>query len=344
MKKYYLLLWGLLLCLQLPLRAYHTAYNDTYTVRQGETLYRIALMHQITVEALKMHNPQILGNSIKIGDVLQIPQPPTALKVQPADSSVLVLEAQSIVVSPKPTLVVKGQQQVVADKTTTPAATEQLSGITTKGSPPQVATPIEAVIISSLLDSVKKPLALTDTIPLDKLKPVKHIVLNGETLVSIGRTYNQTINNLKAWNKLSKLNLKPAQEIIIAWVLPSGEAALKPAKPAKPSLNDYAAQYAVMASDSLGTYRTGKGTGIATFFEDGGGTNLYCLHRTAPVQSIVRVTNPVNKRSVCLKVIGVLPNTVQNEDVEINITSSAAAKLNMRDSRTIVNWRYYTKR
>ena len=190
-------------------------------------------------------------------------------------------------------------------------------------------------------DSIKNG-SITDTIPLEKLKPVKHVVVSGENLVSIARLYNQTLNNLKSWNKLNSFDIKPAQELIIAWILPLGEAVNAKPKPSKPRLDDYPGQYMTMSTDSTGMYKSGKGTGVATFFDDGGGSNMYCLHRTAPVQSVVRITNPVNNRSVYLKVIGTLPNTIQNEDVEVNITSSAAQKLNMRDERTIVKWRWYT--
>lgn len=330
--KHFLLLLLVFLASQYAVLAYDNN-TEHHTVSKGETLYKIALMHKISIDDLKSLNPQIVGNSIHVGDVLNIPAAkPTIEAAQEQETptieaaNVVIKKDELVVLKPKAkpttaTLDAPTQEVLVAD-------TKPL----TKGTPQTKPFPT---------DSIKNG-SITDTIPLEKLKPVKHVVVSGENLAGIARLYNQTLNNLKSWNKLNSFDIKPAQELIIAWILPIGEAAstTKP-KPSKPRLDDYPSQYMTMSTDSTGMYKSGKGTGVATFFDDGGGSNMYCLHRTAPVQSVVRITNPVNNRSVYLKVIGTLPNTIQNEDVEVNITSSAAQKLNMRDERTIVKWRWY---
>lgn len=331
--KHFLLLLLVFLASQYAVLAYGNN-TEHHTVSKGETLYKIALMHKISIDDLKSLNPQIVGNSIHVGDVLNIPAAkPTIEAAQEQETP--TIEAANVVIKKDKLVVLKPKAKpTTATPDTNPqevlvADTKPINkGIST-------AKPFPT-------DSIKNG-SITDTIPLEKLKPVKHIVVSGENLVNIARLYNQTLNNLKTWNKLNSFDIKPAQELIIAWILPIEEATstAKP-KPSKPRLDDYPGQYMTMSTDSTGMYKSGKGTGVATFFDDGGGSNMYCLHRTAPIQSVVRITNPVNNRSVYLKVIGTLPNTIQNEDVEVNITSSAAQKLNMRDERTIVKWRWYT--
>lgn len=295
-------------------------------------------MHKISIDVLKSLNPQIVGNNIHIGDVLNIDTAkPTENPIEAQETTELqpqtpTIDAANVVIK-KNTLALKPKTGTTATLSTPANTTELLVADKpiTKGS-----------ITKSLpTDSIKTG-SITDSIALDKLKPVKHIVVSGENLVSIARLYNQSLNSLKAWNKLSSFDIKPAQELIIAWILPKDEA-VTTAKPktAKERLNDYPSQYMAMANDSTGKYKSGRGSGVATSFDDGGGYNMFCLHRTAPVQSVVRITNSVNNRSVYLKVIGVLPNTVQNEDIEVNITSSAAQKLNMRDERSLVKWTWY---
>ncbi len=330
--KHFLLLLLVFLASQYAVFAYDNN-TEQHTVSKGETLYKIALMHKISVDDLKSLNPQIVGNNIHVGDVLNIPAvKPTIEAAQEQETP--TIEAANVVIKKDELVVLKPKAKPTTATLDTPTQ-EVLVADTkpiTKGTPQTKPFPT---------DSIKNG-SITDTIPLEKLKPVKHVVVSGENLVSIARLYNQTLNNLKSWNKLNSFDIKPAQELIIAWILPLGEAVNAKPKPSKPRLDDYPGQYMTMSTDSTGMYKSGKGTGVATFFDDGGGSNMYCLHRTAPVQSVVRITNPVNNRSVYLKVIGTLPNTIQNEDVEVNITSSAAQKLNMRDERTIVKWRWYT--
>ena len=61
--------------------------------------------------------------------------------------------------------------------------------------------------------------------------------------------------------------------------------------------------------------------------------NMFCLHKKAPVGTKVKVVNPMNGRSLTLKVVGKIPNLAEDMGVAIKITYSAARKLNLRDNR-----------
>lgn len=59
----------------------------------------------------------------------------------------------------------------------------------------------------------------------------------------------------------------------------------------------------------------------------------YVLHKTAPVNSIVEITNPMFGVKVYGKVIGTLPPGTYTDDVKVVISPSMAKNLRARDSR-----------
>jgi LysM repeat protein len=74
-------------------------------------------------------------------------------------------------------------------------------------------------------------------------------------------------------------------------------------------------------------------TGVATLFADGAAQNnkYYGLHRTAPIGTIVKVTNRMNNQSVYVKIVGVLPDTGENDNIIIKMSSAVSDKLNALD-------------
>ncbi len=76
-------------------------------------------------------------------------------------------------------------------------------------------------------------------------------------------------------------------------------------------------------------------TGVATWVVDGelNQNKFYALHRTAPVGTIIKVTNRMNNNSVYLKVVGMLPDTGDNANVIIKITQAAAQRIGALDQK-----------
>jgi rare lipoprotein A (peptidoglycan hydrolase) len=64
------------------------------------------------------------------------------------------------------------------------------------------------------------------------------------------------------------------------------------------------------------------------------------LHRTAPIGTIVRVTNLMNNRSIYVKVIGTLPNTGDNDNTIIVLSSAAVKMLAASESKFRVSLNY----
>ncbi len=76
-----------------------------------------------------------------------------------------------------------------------------------------------------------------------------------------------------------------------------------------------------------------KEEGIASWIEDEelNANKYYALHRTAPVGTIIKVTNKGNDESVFVKVVGFLPPNSDNEGVIIKISKASAERLHVAD-------------
>ncbi|MFM7218029.1 MAG: hypothetical protein ACKO1U_08435, partial [Bacteroidota bacterium] len=82
--------------------------------------------------------------------------------------------------------------------------------------------------------------------------------------------------------------------------------------------------------------------GLATFIpdEDINPNKYYALHRSAPFGTIIKVTNKMNGKSVFVKVVGVLPDTGENDGIIIKISRSGADQLGVLDQRFQVDLLY----
>jgi len=68
----------------------------------------------------------------------------------------------------------------------------------------------------------------------------------------------------------------------------------------------------------------------------------YAMHRYAPIGTIIRVVNPMNKRVVYCKVIGKLPDTGNNEGIVIKLSQNATKQLKAIDAVFLVRMDYFT--
>lgn len=64
------------------------------------------------------------------------------------------------------------------------------------------------------------------------------------------------------------------------------------------------------------------------------------LHRTAPVGTIIKVTNPMSRKSIFVKVVGSFPQTADSKDAVIVISKSAAELIGALDQRFRVELSY----
>jgi LysM repeat protein len=92
----------------------------------------------------------------------------------------------------------------------------------------------------------------------------------------------------------------------------------------------------VIKNDKEGFFKagfnsTGKGEeGMAGIFKSTSGWEdgkFYCLHNLAEQNSIIKITNPANGKFIYAKVLDVMPDLKQNNELSVRISSAAADAL-----------------
>lgn len=85
-------------------------------------------------------------------------------------------------------------------------------------------------------------------------------------------------------------------------------------------------------------------TGIGLWDKnDPDATNLYVFHRTAKINSLVKLHNPVTNRTVTAEVIGHILDKIYSPDIDVVVTRGVAVKLGAMDSRFRVDIDYTEK-
>ncbi|MCY7409104.1 MAG: LysM peptidoglycan-binding domain-containing protein [Chitinophagales bacterium] len=187
-----------------------------------------------------------------------------------------------------------------------------------------------------------------------------HKVMKGETVYAISKKYNTTVEQIKTWNQLNDFALKEGQVLVVGYEnpkmnligpLPMEESWLVAAtvleEKEKPETESEDTLVAVAEKSSSSVLNSNAAMirydekGIATWthstYDEG---NFYALHPTAPKGTMITVKNLMNNKMVQVKVIGKLPATGENENVQIKISKSAAKKLNVLDDKFLVKLDY----
>jgi len=308
--------------------------GQPHVVAAGETLYGIARNYNIHISELLKANPQIIDNAIKPGDVVTIPGKKNG-DGAPA-------------------------QTVPSQK----AINNQPFG-TTGGAITPVA-PAQPAKVAPALPAVHQAQQATNG------KVIYHEVQEKQTLYAISKLYNVSVQDIITWNNLqnngiqvgSTLMIRPGKEmpVTVKADTPVKQPVTLPVQPSvtntvvatpelpvsKPkmstgsSLQAQLEQVFVAAKDDGGAAQTTRGT-IAWINTENPkmSESYFALHKSAPVGTIVKVTNLVNKRVVFVKVIGKLPETADNINIVLRLSSAAKKDLLLNGDKAYVDMEYY---
>lgn len=154
---------------------------ETYTVKKGDTLYAIASQYNISVDELKRLN-NIVGNTLYIGQELKVPKSNSSEPTPPVDSYDIYI-------------VVKG---------------DSLWSIAQKYN-----TTVDELIRLNGLNNVSLQIGDQLKVPRTTTTEKTYIVKSGDSLWSIAKTYNTTVDQLKTANGLTSNLLSIGQVLLI---------------------------------------------------------------------------------------------------------------------------------
>lgn len=183
-----------------------------------------------------------------------------------------------------------------------------------------------------------------------KMEIVKYKVGPKETFYSIAKKFNTSVDALKQLNNISSNSLTAGRIIKIRYGTQTAE--LTPPTPiilpkiftegtAGPSQIDSS----LNAGDRLKLPPSRYGLreiddhGVAIWIADESldGTKMLALHRTAPIGTVVKVTNPMTSKSTFAKVVGKFTENESTRDVMIVVTKATADLIGALDRRFQVN-------
>jgi len=282
-----------------------------HTVKSGESLYKIAKKYKVTIAELEQWNG-ITNADLKVGQAL-IVSGKSASKPTPGND----IQEQS-------------KEDPIKAK---PSETEPIQ---------DGAFIIHKVVKGETLSGIAKK----EKVTIEEIKKANDLRNNN---VNLGQDLKIPVNATSSLagpkQKVSTISAEPTQEAVKSVVpkepKPSPTAPLPAVSTEKPVIPESAATPAEIpaimedrakmgireVNNTLGYTRVVE-TGFAEAIEgDVNPKKHLCLHKTAPIGSILQVKNEMNGQSVFVKVIGKLPETGSNEKLIIRISKQAYERL-----------------
>lgn len=175
-----------------------------------------------------------------------------------------------------------------------------------------------------------------------KYVPVYYVVKKGDTMFRIAKIhFRMPVDSVMQRNHLQSETLRVGQCLQMGWMNIDGVPEEFRAEVGSPLTRKNMALHKVYVREQ-GDRKLKEHQGVAYWQtnskEEG---DLYALHREARINGIIAVTNPMNKATIYVKVIGKIPDTAYGNDVVVVLSPMAAKALGARDPRFFVKVRYY---
>ncbi|WP_219226131.1 LysM peptidoglycan-binding domain-containing protein [Pedobacter antarcticus] len=289
--------------------------TTTHTVEPKDNLNMLARKYGTTVNELKRLNDLHTIN-LKIGQVLIIPQQESADNEKTTAYPEVPVRT-TVQTDPKPNIdpIFKRQDTSKRQETVKKA---------------EVANPGQ-----------QPPAQDRKEIPA-KNQLIVHTVASNETMYSIATKYNLTLDQLKAKNNLTTNSLYVGQKLLVNGQYPTGNEMVSERDNVNtdtlesvkdPSLRLPASRYGLSQMEE-------KGTAAWIQDPDLDSSKMLVLHRTAPIGTVIKITNPMSNRSTFAKVVGKFTENESTKDVIIVMTKAVADALGALDKRFLCNLTY----
>jgi LysM repeat protein len=174
-------------------------------------------------------------------------------------------------------------------------------------------------------------------------------VSQGETLYAIAKRFNSTVDDITRLNGLTSTTVIPGQ--ILQVKSGTADAAVPPVN--RPVAKRDSTGYIVNQDSSnaddrkinnpgrFGLFEKNE-KGVGTWIEDASldPNKKLVLHRTAPIGTVIKITNPMTNRTTFAKVVGRITDSESTKDVIIIMTKNVADSIGALDKRIHVNISY----
>jgi LysM repeat protein len=186
--------------------------------------------------------------------------------------------------------------------------------------------------------------------PEKKAPALEYKVSAGETLYSISKRFNTTVDNIRKDNNLTSNTLSQGQILMIKPASDAPQTQLVVHTDMQVSKRDSTAIDPIKDSSNaerhlnanrFGLYEKNE-KGVATWMDEQGldPNKKLVLHRTAPIGTVIKITNPMTNRTTFAKVVGRFTDSEATKDVIIVMTKNVATSLGALDKRFHVNISY----
>ena len=136
----------------------------------------------------------------------------------------------------------------------------------------------------------------------DRESKIYHTIEPGQTLYSISKRYNVTVDELKSWNGISENEVKSGMTIIVGTSAASasastvkGAANVKKTSPSREVTRSNTGYEKIVERGNVETFDTPEGNSFH-----------FALHKSAPNGTVIKVVNDATGSSVFVRVIGKL--------------------------------------
>ncbi|MCZ4223030.1 LysM peptidoglycan-binding domain-containing protein [Pedobacter rhodius] len=323
------------------------AANQTlieHAVQPKEFLGKIAEKYGTTVEEIKKVN-NLSGNNLRIGQKLKIPATKNIEEDKVLTTAEAPVNSTTDVKDATGTYTVKKGESIFTiakQYGITAYQIRKLNNLSDNNLSTGQVLKIPTDIITEIPKTTEK---VTQSAAKENPKDESFIytVENGESIFNIAKKFNLTAYQIRTANKLGDNTITSGQKLII------------PKPPEPKSVNDLSKQQQEGNPDSTSfkdpklrgaPSRYGlnqieeKGTAVSINDADLDATKMLVLHRTAPIGTIIKLTNPMTNRTALAKVVGKFTENESTKDVIIVMTKAVADSLGALDKRFFCNLTY----
>jgi len=313
-----------------------------YSVQKKDNLNLLANRYGTTVDEIKRVNG-LRSINLQIGQLLKIPAKQESTAETTSETPLTTSTAPP---ASNPSMVSKNNTEPAQQSATQykkPETAKQEMPLAKKTETPKLETPIaKKAIEDKPAEEVNKVAEAVNAADNSRDKLIVHTVAGNETMYSISSKYNLTMDQLKAKNNLTTNSLYVGQRLLISGQYPVKQDTYLGDNDNEtdtldnvrnPSLRLPPSRYGLSQMDE-------KGTGIWIMDPDLDSSKMLVLHRTAPVGTIMKITNPMTNRSTFAKVIGKFTENESTKDTIIVMTKAVADALGALDKRFLCNLTY----